>query len=147
MRTPQSLLFLVVLFLLPLPSIAQTVPGSATYTWVLPTTGCSVGATTCDNKPLTGNDALTAIEAYISTSPIGDSSNMAPTLTLGASATTATYTTTIANGSTLYARFKAVNSTGRGGFSAQVSKLITLPVLPGIPTNVTVTIQITPPAP
>lgn len=139
----RKLLALIAL-LLPGLVIAQTVPGSAIYSWTLPTTGCTAGITPCDNAPLTGAAALTAVEAYISTSPIPDSSSMAPTLTLGPGATTATYSTTVANGSTLYARFKAVNANGKSGFSAQVSKLIVLPVVPNVPTSVTVTIQVGP---
>jgi hypothetical protein len=134
----------VVLSLLAFTANAQTVPGSATYTWTLPTTGCTVGVTPCDNKPLTGADALTGIEVYISTSPIPDNSTMAPTLTLGPTATTAVYSTTVANGSTLYARFKGKNASFGSSptFSAQVSKLVALPVSPGVPTNITITLQI-----
>jgi hypothetical protein len=123
---------------------AQAVPGSAVYNWTLPLTGCTVGVTPCDNKPLTGVDALTGVEVYISTSSIADNSTMAPTLSLAAGATTATYTTTVTNGSTLYARFRAVNAHGRSPFSTQATKLVSLPVLPGVPTAITVEIRITP---
>lgn len=123
---------------------AQAVPGLATYTWTLPTVGCTTGVVPCDNLPLTGAAALTGVEVYISTSSISDNSMMAPTLVLAAGATTTAYSTTVTNGSTLYARFRAVNANGKGPFSLQVSKLISLPVLPGVPTNITVTIQISP---
>ena len=121
---------------------AQSVPGNLQMGWTLPTTGCTTGVTPCDNVALTGAKALTAIEVYISTSPIADTSTMAPTLTLAAGATTATHSMQVANGATLYARLKAVNADGKSGFTVQVSKVVNAPVLPTVPTNVTITLTI-----
>lgn len=123
---------------------AQTVSGSMKLTWTLPTTGCTTGVTPCDNKPLTGADALTGIDVYVSAAPIPDSFSGAPTATLAAGAVTTTVTVPATNGGTLYARLKARNASGASPFSGQVSKLIVLPVTPGVPTNITIEITITP---
>lgn len=121
---------------------AQTVPGTIKMSWTLPTTGCTVGVTPCDNKPLTGADALTSVQVFVSTSPIADASTMAPTLTLGPGATTGTATISAVNGATLYGRIKACTAAKCGGFSAQVSQTVKLDIQPGVPTNVTIEIQI-----
>lgn len=123
------------------PANAQTVPGSVNLNWTLPTTGCTVGVTPCDSKPLTGSSALTSVQVFVSGSPILDTSTMIPTATLAPGATTGQVTMSVTNGSTLYARIKACNTTC-GPFSAQVSKLISLDITPGVPTSVTITIQI-----
>ena len=123
---------------------AQTVTGKLDLRWTLPTTGCTVGVTPCDNAPLTADSALTAVNVYISTSPIPDNSSMAPTLALGPSVTTATHTLQVTNGATLYARVRAINSAGASGFSNQVSKPIVLPVAPGVPSGVTITLTFGP---
>lgn len=120
---------------------AQTVPGNAVIGWTLPTDGCTVGVTPCDKVSL-ATHPITGVEVFISTSPIPDNPLTGATLKLSATSTTTTYTTTVANGSTLYARLRAVGEVP-GALSAQVSKLIKLDVAPGLPTNVTFTIQIT----
>ncbi len=114
---------------------AQAVPGSAALSWTLPTTSV-------DGVALTGTNALTGIEVYIATSPIADTSSAAPTLTLSGSATSATHTMQVTNGATLYARLKAVNASGKSAFSNQVSKVVQLSTTPGVPTSVTITLQI-----
>lgn len=121
---------------------AQAVPGSAKFTWALPTTGCTVGVTPCDNAPLTGADALTSIQVFVSTSPIADTSTLTPALTLGGGVTTGTATLNVTNGQTLYGRVKACNAKGCSGFSVQVSKVVKLDVVPNVPTSVTIEIQI-----
>lgn len=122
---------------------AQSVPGVLRISWTNPTTGCIQGATppAC-NQPLTGGDALTAINVYISTSPIPDASPMAPTIALPASATTTTHTMQVQRGQTVYVRLKAINAGGASPFSNQVSKLIAVPVLPGAPSSVAVELEI-----
>lgn len=124
-------------------AMAQTVPGSLSLRWVLPTTGCLVGVTpaVCD-RPLTGDAALQAVHVWISTSPIPDTPTGAPTLTLAAGATTATHTMQVANGATLYARVSARNAAGDSPLSAQVSKVVTVQVRPGVPTSVTIELTI-----
>lgn len=127
------------------PANAQTVPGSLTLRWTLPTTGCLIGTDppVC-NQPLTGNAALQAVHVWISTSPIPDAPSGAPTLTLAAGATTATHTMQVTNGQTLYARVSARNPAGDSPLSNQTSRVITLPVRPGVPTNVTIELSIAP---
>jgi len=138
----RKLIFGALALLMTCAAVAQTVPGAANYSWTLPTTGCTVGVTTCDNKPLTGADALTGLEIFISTSAIPDAPSGNPTLTLGPGQTTTTYTTTVPNGSTIYMRMRAVNSTGKSILTNAVTKVVNAGVIPGVPTNVTVTFQI-----
>lgn len=126
------------------PAQTVTVPATLNVSWTLPTQAC-VNAPTCSqNVPLTGAYALTGIELYVSTSSIADDSTMAASAVFGASSTTATYNATVNNGQTLYVRVKAVNAFGKSPFSSEVSKLITVPARPGVPTSVTVTLTITP---
>lgn len=124
-------------------ALAQTVPGSLSLNWVLPTTGCLVGTTppVC-NQPLTGSAALQAVHVWISTSPISDTPAGAPTLTLAAGATTATHTMQVTNGQTLYARVSARNAAGDSALSNQVSRVVSIPVTPGVPTSLTITLTI-----
>lgn len=124
-------------------SMAQTVPGSLALSWRLPTTGCLVGVSppVC-NLPLTGDAALQAVHVWISTSPIPDAPSGAPTLTLAAGATTATHTMQVANGATLYARVSVRNPAGDSPLSNQLSKVVAIPVRPGVPTNVTIELTI-----
>jgi hypothetical protein len=124
-------------------SYAQTVSGSLTLRWTLPTTGCVVGASPaiCD-RPLTGTDAIQGVNVWIGTSPIPAEPTGAPTLTLPAGATTATHTMQVTNGQTLYARVSARTGTSGGVLSNQVSRLIALPVQPGAPTSVTIELTI-----
>jgi predicted phage tail protein len=111
---------------------AQTVPGSATLTWTNPT-------------PANTESAITAIEVHWATAPIADTDlTRAPQVTLTGGPTTTAQTISVANGSTLYFRLRAVNAAGKSPFSAQVSKLISVPVVTGAPTSLTVTISVTP---
>jgi hypothetical protein len=123
---------------------AQTAPqGKLDISWTLPINGCTQGVTPCDNVPLTGALALTGVNVYISTSPIANTSTMAPTLSLGP-VTSVSHTMQVANGATVYVRLKAVNAHGQSPFSEEKSKLIELPVRPGVPSNVTISLTITP---
>lgn len=124
-------------------AMAQTVSGSLSLSWVLPTTGCLVGTTppVC-NQPLTGTAALQAVHVWISTSPIPDQPTGAPTLTLAAGATTATHTLQVTNGQTLYARVSARNPAGDSALSNQVTRVVSIPVAPGVPTSLTITLTI-----
>ena len=121
---------------------AQTVPGKADLSWDAVTTGCTLGITPCNNVPLTAAEVVTGYEIYASTSPIPDTSTAAPIATVTGSVVTFAYTTTVTNGQTLYFRLKAVNVVGKGGFSNQATKLISLQVLPNVPTSVTITLTI-----
>lgn len=133
------LIVAVALCLIAIGVSAQTVPGSLTLRWTLPTTGCLQGVTppVC-NQPLTGSAALEAVHIWISTSPIPDAPAGAPTLTLAAGATTATHTMQVTNGQTLYARASVRNPSNSSPLSNQVTKVISIPVVPGAPTSVTI---------
>ncbi len=122
---------------------AQSVSGSLSLGWVLPTTGCLVGTSppVC-NQPLTGTAALEAVHVWISTSPISDAPAGAPTLTLSAGATTATHTMQVTNGQTLYARVSVRNPSNSSALSNQVTRVVSIPVAPGIPTSVTINLTI-----
>lgn len=123
-------------------AMAQTVPGSLTMKWTLPTTGCLVGVTpaVC-NVPLTDGHAIQGVHVWISTSPIPDRPTDAPTLTLAPGATTASHTMQVTNGQTLYGRV-AARASADGALSAQQAKLISIPVAPGAPTSVTIELVI-----
>ncbi len=117
-----------------LPSFASA--ASVTSTWVLPTTAQ-------DGTPLTGAQVLTSVQVFLATSPIADSSTMAPTATLTATSVTTTQNFTASAGQTIYVRVKACNSGGCSPFSAQATKVVPVSV-PGIPTSVTITINLSP---
>lgn len=123
-------------------AIAQTVPGKADLSWSAVTTGCTIGITPCDGVPLTPEWAITGYEIYASTSPIPDTSTAVPVATVVPGTLTFPYITQVTNGQTLYFRLKAVNAAGKSQFSVEKSKLIKLPVLPGVPTSVTITLTI-----
>lgn len=125
------------------PLAAQAATATLNVSWVLPTQGCIDPPTCSQNVPLTGAYALTGIKLYVSTSPIADTSTMTPSATFGPGVTTASYNATVANGDTLYIRVRAANQYGDSAFSTEVSKVITVPAKPGIPTSVTVTLTIT----
>jgi hypothetical protein len=124
-------------------AMAQTVPGSLTLRWTLPTTGCLQGANPpiC-GIPLTDDNALQAVHVWIDTAPIPDQPEGAPTLTLTAGATTTTHTMQVDNGQTLYARISVRNASGNSGLSNQISELIALNVVPGVPTDLTIELVI-----
>lgn len=126
--------FLAILFLALLPGLASA--ASITVNWTLPLTAV-------DGTPLTGEQALTSVQVFLSTATIADSSTAAPTATLTATASTTTQTVTAAPGQTIYARIKACNSGGCSVFSNQAAKIVPVSV-PGVPTNVTITLTITP---
>lgn len=121
---------------------AQTVPGTARISWTLPTQGCVVGVTPPACAPLTGENALTAINVYIDTQPIPADYAGAPTLTLPGDATQTTHTMQVPNGSTLYVRVRAINPAGASAFSNQASKLIQVDLAPGVPTDVVIELEI-----
>lgn len=116
---------------------AQTVTGSAVLSWTNPA------------------GTLTGIEVHWATSPIPDEAacgapcagTRAAQATLSGTTTTTSQTIQVTNGQTLYFRLKATDANGKSQFSNQVSKLISVPVLPGAPTSFTVTISVTPVAP
>jgi hypothetical protein len=117
-------------------STPATVPASATLGWVLPTVGSD------SVTPLTGGEALTGVNIYVSTSAIPDAPTGPATITLSAASTTTAYSATVAVGSTLHFRLAACNAFGCSALTPEVTKVVTGST-PGIPTSVTVSIKIT----
>ena len=109
---------------------------TATINWSAP-------AAAVDGTPLTGAQAITSYQVWVSSATIPTNTTMTPTATVTGTATTTTQTITVLPGGTIYARVKACNSAGCSDFSSEATK--TLPVsVPNPPTNVTVTLVIGP---
>jgi len=118
-----------------------------TLNWANPTTGCAtvngVTLVPCQSVPLTGADALVAVDVYISTAVIPDDFAGAPTFSVVAPATTASTSYSLNSGQTMHIRLKArVASGGVSKFTNEVTKQVTAGVEPGVPTSVTVTLNI-----
>ena len=122
---------------------AQSMTGRMILKWDLPTLACDQ-ATPPVCVPLTGNNALTGVNVWISESPIADSFGGPPTVVLQGNVTTTDYTRTVANGTRLYARIKAINPSGPSAFSNEDSKLFEILLPPNAPTNLTIEFQLTP---
>lgn len=139
----------VVAFFCGVASAAVTVPGSLRVDYTLPTQGCLIvnGTTTnpCQPMALTGADALTGAEVYISADPTPPTANATPTGAVGAGVTTINQTVTVPNDTLLYIWVRVKNSTKAGDWANGVTKLVHVDVGvdPGVPTNVTVTLAIT----
>lgn len=116
------------------------VPAVMNVSWELPTLAA-------DGTALTGEQALTGLQLFVSTAPIADNTALAPSATFAPGITSSTYSGTLPAGATVYIRLRALNQTGAGKLSAEVSKVIELPPLsvPGVPTNVQISITITKP--
>lgn len=93
-----------------------------------------------------GTNAPTSYNVYASTSPL--TATPATPLATVTAPTTSYSTTASVNavlGSTLYVYVTACNSAGCSALSAPGTKVITLPAtLPGVPTNITITLNVTP---
>jgi hypothetical protein len=115
-----------------IPALASA--ASITVNWTAPTTAV-------DGSTLTGAQALTSYQVWVSTSSIPATTTAAPTATLTGSVTTTTQTITASPGATLYVRLKACNSGGCSDFSSEASKV--LPVsAPNFPTSITITVNV-----
>lgn len=114
---------------------AQTVPGTATLSWELPTTSV-------EGLPLTGPHALTAVHVHLSTQPIPADYDGEPTLTLPGSSSGAVYTMQVPNGSRLFARVRACNKGACSAWSEQASKWIEVDTTPDVPAGVTIEIAV-----
>ena len=132
MKLARTLCLALVALFLPFLADAAT----ATINWTAPTTAT-------DSSALVGAQAITSYQVWVSTAAIPANTTMTPAATLTGTATTTTQTITALPGDTIHARVKACNAAGCSDFSAEATKA--LPVsLPGIPTSVTVTIQLSP---
>ncbi len=120
------------------PLYAQAVPATINVKWVNPTT-------TVNGLPLTGENALTEVRVYVSTSPIPDSAST-PTAIVTNGGTTANPSLAVSNGQTVYVRAQACNKPGGvlncSDLSPQFSKPVTLSTKPGAPTAVSFDISI-----
>lgn len=130
---------------------AQTTQADVKIDYGLPTQGCAVGATVC-NQPLTGSAAMTKCGVWLSTSPIPTTiintstgaTTVAPTAEVGPSATSTTQTVTAKPGDTIHVRMACADVSGYGKPSNEVTKVVPQPpdVFPDMPTSVTVTITL-----
>lgn len=114
---------------------AQTVGAEADVTWTLPTTDTLGG-------PLTGANALTKVQLYVSTSPIADDTTLTP-IDLAPNAATYAYEQAVPNGTTLYFRVRACSQvcSALSADTPQSRKEVRVS-LPNVPTGVTVTLRV-----
>jgi hypothetical protein len=130
---------------------AQTTQAEVKIDYVLPTQGCAVGATVC-NQPLTGTAAITKCGFWLSTSSIPTTiintstgaTTVTPTAEVGPTATTTTQTITATPGGKVYIRVACADISGYGRPANEVTKDVPIPpdVFPDVPTSVTVTITL-----
>lgn len=130
MKTSRIALVLFALF----PILAHA--ASVTVNWTAPTAAS-------DGTALTGAQAITSYQVWLGTSSIAANTTTQPTATTTATATTTTQTVTATAGQTIFARVKACNSGGCSVMSAEATKVVPISV-PGVPTSVTVTLELTP---
>lgn len=126
----RALCLLVLFALAPIFAHAAT----ATINWTAPTVAI-------DGSALTGAQAITNYQVWVSTSTIPSTTTAQPTATIAGTATTTTQTITASPGATIFARVKACNSAGCSDFSAEASKALPISV-PGVPTTVTITVSL-----
>lgn len=124
---------------------AVSVPLSVSF--VLPTTGCTtingVQVNPCDNIPLTGANALTNTDIWLSLAPIPNGFAGAPTLSIPAGSTSVNTNFSASNGDTIYVRLKARTATASSvAFSTEATKTVTVGAVPGNVTSVILTINI-----
>lgn len=125
--------------LLPLALIALFLPllahaATATINWSAPTQAT-------DGSALTGAQAITSYQVWVSTATIPSNTAASPTATITGAATTTTQSIAASPGQTIFARVKACNAAGCSDFSTEATKV--LPVNPpGLPTSVTITITV-----
>lgn len=114
---------------------ARAATPSVTINWTAPTVAT-------DGTALTGAQAITSYQVWVSTTSIPDNVATTPTVTITGTATTTTQTIGAAPGDTIYARVKACNAGGCSVLTAQASKVLPLSA-PSPPTGVTITLNIT----
>lgn len=145
-------LFAILLLALAVPEAqAQTAQADVKLDYVLPTQGCAVGATVC-NQPLTGAAALTKCGVWLSTSSIPSTiintttgaTTVPPTAEVGPTATTTTQQFAASPGQRVFARIACADVSGYGRPANEVSLVVPQPpdVFPDVPTSVTITITL-----
>lgn len=110
------------------------ISASVNISWTAPTTAV-------DGSTLTGSEAVTGYNIYADTVAVPDAPTAAPVAAIKGTSTSTIASFTVANNATLHVRAQACNVSGCGALSPEVTKTITVPV-PGVPTSVTVAIQI-----
>lgn len=113
---------------------ARAATPSVTINWTAPTVAA-------DGTALTGAQAITGYQVWVSTTSIPDNVTGTPTATITGTATTITQSVAASPGDTIFARVKACNVQGCSVLTNQVSKALPISV-PGPPTNVTITLNI-----
>lgn len=124
---------------------AISVPLAVSF--VLPTVACTtingVPVVPCDNIPLTGANALTNTDIWLSLAPIPNNFAGAPTLSIPAGSTSLTTNFNASNGDTIYVRLKArTSSMSSPAYSNEATKTVTVGAQPGNVTSVVLTINI-----
>lgn len=125
---------LLALIALLVPALASA--ATVTVNWTAPTTAV-------DGSALSGVQAITSYQVWISTATIPTTTTTQPTATVTGTGTSVTQNISVSPGGTLFARVKACNSAGCSDFSAESSKAVPVNA-PGVPTSVTITLQVGP---
>lgn len=120
-------------------SAQSSVNASASVSWTPPVNDAN-------GNPLAGSaNAVTSYNVYASTSPLTAVPTTAPLATVTAPGTSVSGSAPATVGSTLYVYVTSCNASGCSGLSVAGTKLITAPgAAPGLATNVTVTLIVTP---
>lgn len=132
------LALLAAAMVLPAIAEAQTVPGTITIDYVLPTKntdGSSIAAT--------GPTSLVRAQIWVSNAPIPDSAiNTLPTAEVTNVGASTTQPVQIAVGGKGYVRLRVCNLAGTCGnaLTTEVSATVVSPI-PGVPTSVTITVR------
>ncbi len=119
-------------------AFAQSVSASLSVSWTAPVNDAN-------GLPLAGStNAVTSYNVYASTAPL-TSAPATPLATVTVPATTVTGSLLAPVGSTIYVYVQACNPTGCSALSSAATKVVTAPsATPGVPTNVILTVVITP---
>lgn len=112
---------------------ARAANPSVTINWTAPTLAT-------DGTALTGAQAITSYQVWVSTAAIPDNITAAPTATV-TSGTTTTQSITANPGDTIFARVRACNAGGCSVLATQASKVLPI-ATPNPPTNVTITLNV-----
>jgi hypothetical protein len=128
-------------------SAAFAVSAPVKIAYILPTAGCTIVNGTpivpCDNVALTGTLALTTVDIVLSDTAISANYSGAPTLNVPAESTLVNTNFTIANGGTVHVRVRARNAGSAGAWSNEATLVVNASVQPGVPTSVTIQLNIT----
>lgn len=123
-------------------AFAQSVNVAAIVNWTAPVNDSNGIPLSTVGSP----NAVTSYNVYVSSTPLTVVPTTAPLAVVTAPATTVSGTVSETVGSTVYIYVTACNSTGCSALSVAGTKQIMVPgASPGVPTNVTITINAVPP--